>query len=113
MRRWIWVVILAAAFGLQQREAIRDWISPPEPIVVPPGFTAVMYTTATCPFCAKARELLDARKVPFIEVDVDKSQRGFEEFQRLGGVGVPVLVINDRVIHGYEREKIEQALAEL
>lgn len=72
-----------------------------------------MYTTATCPYCAKARKLLNDRQVPFIDVDVDKSDAAFEEFQRLGGQGVPVLVINQQVIHGFDRERIEQILAEL
>jgi glutaredoxin len=82
-------------------------------MVVPAGFKAIMYTTATCPYCAKARKLLNARNVPFIEVDVDKSDAGFEEYQRLGGLGVPVLVINQQVIHGFDRERIEQVLAEV
>jgi glutaredoxin len=106
-------VALAGMFAFQQREAISDWINPPEPIVVPAGFKAVLYGTATCPYCAKARKLLNDRQIPFIDVDVDKSDAAFEEFQRLGGQGVPVLVINQRVIHGYDREAIEQALAEL
>lgn len=113
MRRWIWVVALAGIFAFQQRETLRDWIDPPQPIAVPADFKAIMYTTATCPYCAKARKLLNARQVPFIEVDVDKSEAGFEEFQRLGGQGVPVLVIDQKIIHGFDRAKIEQALAEL
>jgi mycoredoxin len=113
MRRWIWVIALAGVFAFQKREAIGDWISPPAPIVVPAGFKAVMYATATCPYCAKARKLLEARQVPYIEVDVDKSEAGFEEFKRLGGQGVPVLVINQQVIHGFDRKRIEQVLAEL
>ena len=113
MRRWIWVVALAGAFAFQKREAIHDWIDPPPPIVVPAGFKAVMYTTATCPYCEKARKFLNAREVPFIEVDVDKSDAGFEEFQRLGGQGVPVLVIDQTVIHGFDRARFEQVLTEL
>jgi glutaredoxin len=113
MRRWIWVVALAGVFAYQKREAIQDWISPPPPIVVPAGFKAIMYATATCPYCAKARKLLNDRQVPFIEVDVDKSEAGFAEYERLGGQGVPVIVINQEVIHGFDRERIEQVLAEL
>ncbi len=113
MRRWIWVVALAGLFAFQKREAINDWINPPQPIVVPAGFKAVMYSTATCPYCAKARKLLNARQVPFIDVDVDKSEAGFAEYERLGGQGVPVLVINQQVIHGFDRERIEQVLGEL
>lgn len=113
MRRWIWIVALAGVFAFQKRETIGDWISPPAPIAVPAGFKAILYATATCPYCAKARKLLDSLDVPYIEVDVDNSEAGFAEFQRLGGQGVPVLVIDQQVIHGFDRDAIEQALSTL
>lgn len=113
MRRWMWVVALAGVFAFQHRVDIGDWLNPPEPIVVPAGFKAILYATATCPYCEKARKLLDARNVPYIEVDVDKSEEGFAEYQKLGGQGVPVLVIDQQVIHGFDRETIEQALINL
>jgi mycoredoxin len=113
MRYWIWLLAFGGMFAFQHRADIRDWISPPAPIVVPAGFQAILYATATCPYCAKARKLLDARNVPYLEIDVDKSEEGFAEYKKLNGNGVPVLVIKDQVIHGFDRTAIEAALQKI
>jgi glutaredoxin len=113
MRRWFWLVALAVAVALPYREQIHDWISPPQPLALPAGTEVSLYSTATCPYCAKTRKLFKTLGVPYRDFDVDKSDEAFAQFQKLGGTGVPVVVIGERVIHGYDREEIEQALRSL
>jgi mycoredoxin len=112
MKYWIWLLAFGGMFAFQHRADIRDWIDPPAPIVVPAGFQALLYATATCPYCAKARKLLDARNVPYREIDVD-TEEGFAAYEKLHGNGVPILVIRDQVIHGFDRAAIEAALLKL
>lgn len=113
MRRWIWLVPLLGVLILQLREPIADWIDPPQPIAVPAGFEVELYATATCPYCARTRKLLNALHVPYREIDVEQSDENMAEFERLGGTGVPLLVIGDERVHGYDPEAIEAALRKL
>jgi glutaredoxin len=113
MRYWVWLLAFGSVFAFQQRAAIQDWLNPPAPIVVPAGFQAVLYATAWCPYCAKARKLLNARHIPYREYDIEKSAEGMAQYERLHGHGIPVLVIKDKVIHGFDAEQINAALESL
>lgn len=70
----------------------------------------VMYGTETCPYCAKAREYFKEKGIAFVDLDVGKPGQAREEFTRLGGGGVPMLLIGDRRISGYIPKAIDEAL---
>lgn len=113
MRNWIWFIALGSIFAWQHRYDIRDFIDPPKPMVTPAGFTAVLYATQWCGYCKKARELFNERGISFREYDIERSAEGQAQYEKLGGKGVPVIVINGTVIHGYDRAGIEKALTNL
>ena len=73
----------------------------------------VMYSTAWCPYCRKARLFLRQANIPYTEYDVEKSARDYEEYQRISGRGVPVIVIGDQVIQGFNKPAIRKALKQL
>jgi glutaredoxin 3 len=63
-----------------------------------------IYSTLFCPYCARARRLLDQKGISYIDIDViaDMSKRG-EMIKRAGGrTSVPQIFIDDRHIGGYE-----------
>jgi glutaredoxin 3 len=61
----------------------------------------VMYATAWCPYCARARNLLTAKHVDFEEIDVDAApERRGEMRERTGRSSVPQIFIGDRHIGG-------------
>ena len=61
----------------------------------------VMYTTAWCPYCARARNLLSAKGVAFEEIDVDAAAGAREEMMaRSGRHTVPQIFIGERHIGG-------------
>jgi len=71
-----------------------------------------VYTTPTCPYCRQAKEYLKMRQSPFTEKNVATDQGAADEMVRLSGQrGVPVLVINGEVIIGFDRPRIDEALA--
>jgi mycoredoxin len=113
MRYWVWALALGGVFALQHRADIQHWLNPPPPIVVPAGFEAILYATAWCPYCAKTRKLLAERHIPYREYDIEKSAEGMAQYQQLHGNGVPVLVIKDKVIHGFDADAIAAALQNL
>jgi glutaredoxin len=73
----------------------------------------VVYGTETCPYCAKARAYLKERQVTFGDFDVAKSDKGKQDFAQLGGKAVPVILIGDRQLVGFDKDAIDAALAKL
>lgn len=62
----------------------------------------LMYTTAVCPYCIRAKQLLAARGVAAIEevrVDLDPARRE-EMMQRTGRRTVPQIYIGDTHVGG-------------
>ncbi len=71
----------------------------------------VIYTTATCPWCHKAKDYLKQNKISFKEVRVDQDPSGLKELMRLTNqMGVPVIVINGKPIIGFDKQKIDNML---
>ena len=70
----------------------------------------VMYSASWCPYCKALRNTLNQYNIPFTEHDVEKSIQGFIGFWALRGHAVPVTVIGEQVIHGYDGQIITDAL---
>ena len=63
----------------------------------------VMYSTAYCPFCMRARQLLEDKKVIFEEIDVDLNpERRAEMVERSGRRTVPQIFIDGISIGGWD-----------
>lgn len=78
--------------------------------VTPGANEVVILTQQGCRYCAAAERLLDEANVGYDDYDVDHTDKGRKMFRQLHGHGVPVLVINKQVIHGYSRSRILAAL---
>lgn len=62
-----------------------------------------LYSTAICPYCIHAKELLDSLQIPYeeIRVDVDTDLRKKME-QRSGRRTVPQIFIDDKHVGGFD-----------
>jgi glutaredoxin 3 len=62
-----------------------------------------IYTTKLCPYCYRAKALLDKKGIPFREVDVsfDPAMRR-QLVDRTGRRTVPQIFINDKSVGGYD-----------
>ncbi len=71
----------------------------------------IIFTTPTCSFCRAAKQYFNEKKVRFTEVDVTHDSRASQDMQRrTGQMGVPVILINNRPIVGFDKPKIDQLL---
>lgn len=70
----------------------------------------VLYGTATCSHCIKARAYLREQKITFADIDISSGD-GRKDFEKLGGSAVPVLLIGKRRLTGFDKGAVEQALA--
>lgn len=60
-----------------------------------------LYTTPTCPFCHRAKYLLDRKKVEYTEIDVSRSESlRAEMIERSGRRTVPQIFIGDLHVGG-------------
>jgi glutaredoxin 3 len=70
-----------------------------------------IYTTPTCHFCQMAKEFFAEKNVQYTayDVTVDPGKRE-EMIQMTGQLGVPVIVIGEQVMVGFDRAKIADKL---
>lgn len=69
-----------------------------------------IFTTPSCPFCKALRAYLGARGIAYIEHNVNATQETRAAFYASGAQGVPVVMIGERVIEGFNPVAIESAL---
>ena len=71
----------------------------------------IMFTTPTCSFCNTAKRYFREKQIRFKEVDVSKDQKAAQDMQRRAGTtGVPVILVNNRPIVGFDKPKINRLL---
>ena len=70
-----------------------------------------VYSTATCPWCIRAKQFLKENNIDFQNIDVSSDQQAVDELmQKSGQMGVPVLDIEGEIIVGFDKERIKQSL---
>ncbi|MDZ7762920.1 MAG: glutaredoxin domain-containing protein [Melioribacteraceae bacterium] len=71
----------------------------------------VMFSTQTCSFCNTAKRYFRENRIRFTDVDVSKDEKAARDMQRkTGQTGVPVILINNRPIVGFDKNKIDRML---
>ena len=63
-----------------------------------------IYSTAICPYCERAKMLLEKRNIKYTEFKIDENVKLFEEMLALsnGRRSVPQIFIDDQHIGGYD-----------
>lgn len=61
----------------------------------------VMYSSARCPYCAKARAYFSANDIEYQEKNIDDSKEYYAEFKAIGGKGVPVILSGKYRMNGF------------
>ena len=62
--------------------------------------TVIVYSTTWCPFCIKAKRLLDNKKVKYNEINVSAPEERAKMVALTGGRTVPQIVIDDQPVGG-------------
>ena len=69
----------------------------------------ILYSTARCGYCRKARAYFKAHGIAFTDYDVETSTEGQRDYRRMGARGVPVILVGDKRMVGFS----ESAFASL
>jgi mycoredoxin len=73
----------------------------------------IVYGTAWCKYCEKTREYFSEKNVLFVELDIEKSGAAKQQYEKLAGGGVPMVLIGNRRISGFLPSEFESALSAL
>ena len=70
-----------------------------------------IYSTPTCPYCINAKEFFKKNKIEFEDIDVSSDEKAAKEMQeKSGGMSVPVIEIDDKIIIGFDEAKVSKLL---
>ena len=73
--------------------------------------TVVIYTTPTCPYCHSAKDFFKEKGIEYSEYNVAEDQdKAKEMVDKSGQMGVPVILIDDEVLVGFNKPAVEKAL---
>lgn len=74
--------------------------------------TITVYSATWCAFCHAAKDYFDKKGVAYTDLDVEKDQQaGVDAVEKSGQRGIPVIDIDGTIIVGFDRPKIDAALA--
>jgi glutaredoxin 3 len=62
----------------------------------------MIYTTGYCPYCDAAKSFLQAKKIPYEEIDVSSPDDRMALKKRTGWMTVPQIFIDGHLIGGYQ-----------
>lgn len=63
----------------------------------------IIYCTAYCPYCIRAKKLLDSKGVSYTSIDVNEQpEQRFEMQRRSRRTSVPQIFIDDKHIGGFD-----------
>ena len=65
------------------------------------GNKVVMYSTSWCGYCKKARQYFKSKGIAFNEYDIEKNKKAKRKYERLGGQGVPLILVGKKSMRGF------------
>ena len=71
----------------------------------------VVFSTPMCSWCRKTKDYLRKHNIRFKDIDIARDQAAARDMvRRTGQQGVPVIMINNRPIVGFNKNKIDRLL---
>lgn len=70
-----------------------------------------IYTTPVCVFCKMVKQFFADNEISYVEKDVAADGEARDKMVEISGqMGVPVIVIDDNVIVGFNKPRLEELL---
>jgi glutaredoxin len=110
---WKWILLVALVIGIasQGKFFSKRSVLSANQIAQSEGQPSVVFYSATwCGYCRAAREFFDRTGIAYTEHDIEKSTAGAEGYRKLGGGGIPLIMIGDEKIRGFSAAQLQQKL---
>lgn len=65
------------------------------------GKKVIMYSAKWCGVCKKASTYFKQKGIKYTEYDIDRSSIGKSQFKKLGGKGVPIILVGKHRMNGF------------
>lgn len=72
----------------------------------------VMYSAVWCGVCKKAARYFREKKIPFKEYDIEKSRKGRQDYTKLNGRGVPIILVGKKRMNGFSASRFQSMYSE-
>ena len=73
--------------------------------------SVVVFSTPTCSWCRRIKSYFRENQVKFKEIDVSRDEAAAKDMMRRSGqAGVPVTLINNKAIVGFDKPQIDRLL---
>lgn len=70
----------------------------------------VVFSSNSCGYCTMAKEYLTEKGVAYTERNVSVDLEARKELQSKGFMGVPVIYVDDEIIQGFDKARLDQLL---
>lgn len=70
----------------------------------------VVFTSDTCGYCHMVKDYLNENNITFEERNVSSDKEARKELMSKGFMGVPVIYIDDEIIQGFDKNKLDELL---
>ncbi|MCB9771282.1 MAG: hypothetical protein H6754_01835 [Candidatus Omnitrophica bacterium] len=70
----------------------------------------VVYMTSWCGYCRKMTAFLKQNGIAYTAHDIEKNDMAKKMYQKYGGQGVPLVIVGEKVIRGYNPDGVVAAL---
>lgn len=74
--------------------------------LVAPVKTAEIYVTSWCPHCRSLEIFLQDKGIHYARYDIERDAHGAKIYRKLGGGGIPLVKIGEKVIRGFQPQEI-------
>jgi len=72
--------------------------------------SVTVFSSNTCGYCTMAKDYLSENGVAFTEKNVSTDVEARKELMSKGFMGVPVIYVDDEVIQGFNKAKLDELL---
>jgi len=77
------------------------------------GKKVIVYSTPTCPYCKRTKDYLSQKGIAFTNHNVAEDREAAKQMiEKTGQISVPVIIINDDVVVGFNQTLIDKLLSE-
>lgn len=70
----------------------------------------VVYSSDTCPYCVAAKNFLTENGFEYEERNINQNEQFRNELVEKGYRGVPVIIVDDEEIAGFDQRKLQELL---
>lgn len=108
--KWLAILAFVCAAIWFGRPMLSNAGSPPSIAGSTAQPEVVLYATVWCGYCKAARSFFAANDIRYTELDIEKSSAAQAGHRRLGGNGVPLILVGDTLIHGFDEDMLRRTL---